>query len=430
MLEDLAAHPATARHLATKLARHFAGDEPPPAMVERLSQAWLRSGGDLPTVYRALIDSPEAWAPPPAKFQTPWEWSIAALRAVGARQLEGAAAGGLLAQLGQPVWRPGSPAGYDDVAASWTGPDALMRRVEAAERIAARAGELVDARALAPRLLPGTLSDGHRAGHRPRREPGARASPCCWSRPSSCGGERCSIAGPSSAPARRPPPLLLAAPHLALAQAATERRFVFIIQRGAADGLATVAPTGDPDFARVRGAFAQDVAGGARLGDFFTLHPGAGRDRATVRGARGAVRPCRRLALSRPLALRRPERARDRRQRRLRAARRLDEPPARPAAARRRPGDRRLGDGADGAARRRARSPPTRLRRCPTRRTTCSPGSPRSTNRIAAAARGLDAGDADAGDGRRPQRRRRRRTPPRPARSRRGCSGRRARGSP
>ena len=54
--------PATARHLAAKLARHFAGDEPPPAMVERLTQAWLRSGGDLPTVYRAIIDSPEAWA--------------------------------------------------------------------------------------------------------------------------------------------------------------------------------------------------------------------------------------------------------------------------------------------------------------------------------------------------------------------------------
>ena len=158
VLDDLAAHPATARHLAVKLARHFAGDDPPPAMVERLTRAWLNSGGDLPTVYRALIDSPEAWAPAPLKFRTPWEWSIAALRAVGARQLEGQAAGGLLAQLGQPVWRPGSPAGYDDVAASWTGPDALMRRVEAAERIAGRTGELVDARTLAPRLLPGTLS--------------------------------------------------------------------------------------------------------------------------------------------------------------------------------------------------------------------------------------------------------------------------------
>jgi uncharacterized protein (DUF1501 family) len=65
---------------------------------------------------------------------------------------------------------------------------------------------------------------------------------------------------------------LLVAPHIAVAQAATDRRFVFIIQRGAADGLGTLAPTADPAFASIRGAFAEDFAGGARLGD-FTLHP-------------------------------------------------------------------------------------------------------------------------------------------------------------
>jgi uncharacterized protein (DUF1501 family) len=63
-------------------------------------------------------------------------------------------------------------------------------------------------------------------------------------------------------------------PGMAFARASTERRFVFIIQRGAADGLSIVAPTGDPAFASTRGDFAQDAAGGARLGDFFTLHPG------------------------------------------------------------------------------------------------------------------------------------------------------------
>ncbi|MBV9882875.1 MAG: DUF1501 domain-containing protein [Sphingomonadaceae bacterium] len=65
---------------------------------------------------------------------------------------------------------------------------------------------------------------------------------------------------------------LLAAPQIAVAQAATDRRFVFIIQRGAADGLGTLAPTADPAFAGLRGAFAEDFAAGARLGD-FTLHP-------------------------------------------------------------------------------------------------------------------------------------------------------------
>jgi uncharacterized protein (DUF1800 family) len=155
VLDDLAASPRTARHLATKLARHFAGDEPPPAMVERLTQAYLRSDGDLPTLYRTIVDSPEAWTPAQPKFRNPWDWSLAALRAIGARGVEAPASAGLLSQLGQPVWRPGSPAGFDDIAASWNGPDALMRRVEAAERLAARTGGQIDARQLGPRILPG-----------------------------------------------------------------------------------------------------------------------------------------------------------------------------------------------------------------------------------------------------------------------------------
>jgi len=66
---------------------------------------------------------------------------------------------------------------------------------------------------------------------------------------------------------------LLATPRLALANAAAGKRFVFIMQRGAADGLATIAPTGDPGFAAARGAFAEDSAGGTKLDSFFTLHP-------------------------------------------------------------------------------------------------------------------------------------------------------------
>ena len=65
----------------------------------------------------------------------------------------------------------------------------------------------------------------------------------------------------------------LALPKMAFARANTQRRFVFIIQRGAADGLSIVAPTGDPSFAGIRGDFAQESAGGAKLDSFFTLHP-------------------------------------------------------------------------------------------------------------------------------------------------------------
>jgi uncharacterized protein (DUF1800 family) len=157
ILHDLAVHPATARHVAAKLARHFIADDPPDAAVQRLAAAFQRSGGDLPTVYRALVDSPEAWASAPAKFKSPWDWAVSGLRGLGLHDIEGARMAGLMNQLGQPLWRPGSPAGYDDVAATWAAPDALMRRVETAQRIARQASATIDARALAPRLLTGGL---------------------------------------------------------------------------------------------------------------------------------------------------------------------------------------------------------------------------------------------------------------------------------
>jgi uncharacterized protein (DUF1800 family) len=162
VLLDLAQSPATARHLSTKLARHFAGDDPPAALIERLSRAYLTSGGKLPSVYRALIESPEPWLPQPLKFKTPWEWSVSALRAMDLKTLEAPAAASLLRQLGQPTWQPGSPAGWDDLAASWAGPDALVRRVEVAQRLADREGRTIDARSLAEELFPGSLSDSTR----------------------------------------------------------------------------------------------------------------------------------------------------------------------------------------------------------------------------------------------------------------------------
>ena len=157
-LADFTRTPASATHIATKLARHFAGDEPPPAMVARLADSFLRSKGDLPTVYRTLIGSPEAWIDTPAKFKTPWEWTVSSLRGVGHRQVGDMQIAALQAQLGQHVWKPGSPAGWDDIAASWSGSDALLRRVEIAQRLAAPLGASVDARAIAPKIMPASLS--------------------------------------------------------------------------------------------------------------------------------------------------------------------------------------------------------------------------------------------------------------------------------
>ncbi|WP_233887718.1 DUF1800 domain-containing protein [Paraburkholderia flagellata] len=161
ILDDLAHASATSRHIAFQLARHFVADNPPPALTERLALAFEQSGGDLPTVYRALVEAPQAWAPVDAKFKTPWEWTVSSMRGLGWREpgdVGDMNAAPLLTQLGQPVWRPGSPAGYDDIAASWAAPDALVRRVEVAQRFSARVGDRLDPRTLGNTLMGATLS--------------------------------------------------------------------------------------------------------------------------------------------------------------------------------------------------------------------------------------------------------------------------------
>jgi uncharacterized protein (DUF1800 family) len=159
VLHDLAESPATAQHIASKLARHFVADTPPPALVDRLASVFSATRGDLPSVYAVLVDSPQAWSPVDAKFKTPWDWMVSSQRGLGRDDTANLQIAPLLTQLGQPVWRPGSPAGYDDIAASWAAPDALVRRVELAQRFAARIGDTLDARTLGNQLLAGSLSD-------------------------------------------------------------------------------------------------------------------------------------------------------------------------------------------------------------------------------------------------------------------------------
>jgi uncharacterized protein (DUF1800 family) len=159
VLHDLATSPATAQHIAEKLARHFVADTPPPALVDRLASVFSATSGDLSGVYQVLIDSSEAWSPVDAKFKTPWDWTVSSFRGLGRNDIGNIQIAPLLTQLGQPVWRPGSPAGYDDIAASWAAPDALVRRVELAQRFAARVGDTLDARTLGNQLLAGSLSE-------------------------------------------------------------------------------------------------------------------------------------------------------------------------------------------------------------------------------------------------------------------------------
>jgi uncharacterized protein (DUF1800 family) len=160
VVRDLARDPATARFIATKLARHVVADDPPGALVERLAAAYQRSDGELAAVYRALIDSPEAWQPQPAKLKTPEEFAVSAARLLrfDARVFERADPLGIGA-LGQRIQSAPSPAGWSDRAEDWLGPDAVWKRVEWSHRSAQRIGSRVDARRLAPQSLGPLLGD-------------------------------------------------------------------------------------------------------------------------------------------------------------------------------------------------------------------------------------------------------------------------------
>ena len=159
VLHDLARHPQTARFIATKLARHFVSDEPPPALVDRLSTTYLEHDTQLAPLYQALIRSPEAWAPKPAKLKTPEEFVVSSARLLrlDKRLFDRGDGAGTLA-LGQRIQAAPSPAGWSDRAEDWLGPDAVWKRVEWSTRTASRLGNSIDARALASQSLGPTLS--------------------------------------------------------------------------------------------------------------------------------------------------------------------------------------------------------------------------------------------------------------------------------
>jgi uncharacterized protein (DUF1800 family) len=165
ILADIAVHPATAKHIARKLAQHFVADDPPASLTAKLEKNFLQTGGDLPSLYRTLVEAPEAWPakwdPTQAKFKSPWDWVTSSLRAMNNPELPGGNKGniaGIFKQLGQPIWRPGSPAGFADTTQNWAGGAALMRRFETASRIARLNANNVDARSLAGTILPGILN--------------------------------------------------------------------------------------------------------------------------------------------------------------------------------------------------------------------------------------------------------------------------------
>jgi uncharacterized protein (DUF1800 family) len=137
----LARHPATATHVALKLARHFVADEPPAALVATLEKVFRDSDGDLKQVARALVSAPEAWVETRTKLKRPGEWVVGMVRAAGVRA-DGLRFSRGQVTLGEPIWRPPSPNGHPDVASAWI--DGIGQRLDIANNFSERIAERTD----------------------------------------------------------------------------------------------------------------------------------------------------------------------------------------------------------------------------------------------------------------------------------------------
>jgi uncharacterized protein (DUF1800 family) len=156
-LEDLARHPATARHVAKKLAAHFVADDPDPGLVAGIEAAYRATGGELMAAYAALLEHPAAWADPGAKVRQPFDYVAATLRATlppGARDLAALEATpaanpvAALARMNQPIWAAPGPDGWPEAGEAWVTAPGLVARIDWASRLGAATEERLDPRAL------------------------------------------------------------------------------------------------------------------------------------------------------------------------------------------------------------------------------------------------------------------------------------------
>ena len=280
VLRDLAAHPATAAHLADEAGpllhcRYAAARRWSSGMTKSFPRHIRRSQGGR----RAMVSSDDAWTQPSTKLKRPSEWVIGMMRATGVnanRSRRGSRMARAL--LGEPLWRPSSPKGYPDDEASWI--DGMGRRLDVANNFAERVAGRVDPQDVMDNVLGSSVSARGEAGGGPAPKAASRRSRCCSCRPNSKGGEH-DVSPPFAQPSR---------------SAARRRRAVRLesnAEAGARGGprpaharrsccgarwtdLGAVAPVGDPDWVGLRGDRALVLDGktpALPLDSFFALNP-------------------------------------------------------------------------------------------------------------------------------------------------------------
>jgi len=131
VLDLLARHPSTARFISTKLARRFVTDDPPKALVDRMAKSFLASDGDIRTVLRTMIESPEFWSRETyrAKIKRPFELVASAVRVTGADLDSPLPLLQWTDRIGEPLYRCQPPTGYSDKAEAWVNTGTLLNRM-------------------------------------------------------------------------------------------------------------------------------------------------------------------------------------------------------------------------------------------------------------------------------------------------------------
>lgn len=148
VLDIVAHHPSTAKFIATKLVRRFVSDNPPPALVDRVAQTFIKTDGEIREVLKAIFFSPEFNSADAyrAKVKRPFELAVSAVRTLGADTNGGPQFHQWIARMGQPLYGFQTPNGYSDVAENWVNTGALLERMNFAL-------------ALASNRIPGTRVD-------------------------------------------------------------------------------------------------------------------------------------------------------------------------------------------------------------------------------------------------------------------------------
>ncbi|MEH1829250.1 MAG: DUF1800 domain-containing protein [Nostoc sp.] len=137
-LDILAHSPATARHISYQIAQYFVSDLPPTTLVNNLTHRYLATDGNIREVLNTLFHSREFWDAKNfnAKFKTPYQYAISAVRATGVEVENTKPISNLLQQLAMPLYGCQTPDGYKNTADVWLNPDAMNRRLSFAAAIA------------------------------------------------------------------------------------------------------------------------------------------------------------------------------------------------------------------------------------------------------------------------------------------------------